>query len=166
MVQQKRILFSEKVKYKRSQELGQWKGMPTIYSKLQSQIQTHSSYLLMISRMKCVQEKAAMILPKQQHITSGYRWQEILSCILSSIQNKTPASLMWFPFAIYVIKSPPHSSDTLTYYSGYFQFPRWSVSRKHYLSLSHFLVKSILMAYQQNNLSAVKRIFVTNSFSM
>lgn len=64
MVQQKRILFSEKVKYKRSQELGQWKGMPTIYSKLESQIQTHSSYLLMISSMKCVQEKAAMILPK------------------------------------------------------------------------------------------------------
>lgn len=73
----KRILFSEKVKYKckRSQELGQWKGMPTTYSKLhsQAQTQTHTSYLLVVS-MKYVQEKAAMILPKEQHITLGYQW--------------------------------------------------------------------------------------------
>lgn len=75
-VQQKRILFLEKVKYKRSQELGQWKGMPTIYSKLhsQSQTQTQTSYLLIIRSMKCVQEKAAMILPEDQHITLGHQW--------------------------------------------------------------------------------------------
>lgn len=73
----KRILFSEKVKYKykRSQGLGQWKGMPTIYSKLpsQAQTQTHTSYLLVVS-MKYAQEKTAMILPKEQHITLGYQW--------------------------------------------------------------------------------------------
>lgn len=47
MVQQKRFLFLEKVKYKSSQELGQWKGMPTICSKLhsQSQTQTHTRLL-------------------------------------------------------------------------------------------------------------------------
>lgn len=53
MVRQKRILCLEKVKYKRSQELGQWKGMPTIYSKLHAFTVTNSNtYQLLAYHMK------------------------------------------------------------------------------------------------------------------
>lgn len=47
--------------------------MPTIYSKLHSHSQTHKqrSYLLIVKSMKFAGEKVVMILPREQHITSG-----------------------------------------------------------------------------------------------
>lgn len=104
--------------------------MPTICSKLHSHSQTHkhTSYLLIIKTMKSVGEKAVMVLPREQPITSGAPMvgNNNLYCIFS-LEQKPSISNAASICNICNYQSPPHSvssgSNTLTYSSGYFHFP-------------------------------------------